>query len=278
MFNNNPKLSIIIPTFNSEKVLAAAINSVVSQSFTDFELLIIDGLSTDNTLAIARSYADSRIKIISEKDKGIYDAMNKGIERASGEWLYFLGSDDVLFDNEVLSKVFVTYQSQTSQADFVYANVIWGDTGLIYDGEFDILKLYSQNICHQCIFAKKQLFLSKGLFVLKYPTLADYYFNLLCFTDHKIKKVYYNIIIARFALNGSSGVVKDVFMEEKYSLFEQHIKKISFESLVKLRILYADKKGISDKIKFLINVVIYNILTNFFVRKLRKLLNNFKNR
>ena len=268
-----PKLSIIIPTFNSEKVLPAAIESVIKQSFTDFELLIIDGLSIDNTLTIAKSYDDSRIKIVSEKDNGIYDAMNKGIVMANGEWLYFLGSDDTLFDNEVLRRVFINHETVVAKSDYMYANVIWGD-GYVYNWIQDVLSLYLSNISHQAIFAKKEVFAKTGLFVLKYPTLADFHFNMQCFTDDSIRKSYLRIIIACYAIGGASSYMKDPFVNEKYELFEQNLKKTSFETLLQFRVKYADRNGIKNKIKWLINVVMRDIINSIVGRKLRKMINS----
>ena len=100
-----PFFSIIIPTFNSACHIKSCLNSIVCQNYLDWEVLIMDGVSKDDTVKIAESYSDSRIHVYSEPDKGIYDAMNKGIKKAQGEWLYFLGSDDWLVDNEVLANV-----------------------------------------------------------------------------------------------------------------------------------------------------------------------------
>ena len=109
-----PKVSIIIPTCNSAKTLSRCLDSVISQSFTDWEVLMKDGVSNDDTIIIASSYQDSRIRIYSEPDKGIYDAMNKGIDKAQGEWLYFLGSDDWLLNNCVLEEIFFTSKYSVS--------------------------------------------------------------------------------------------------------------------------------------------------------------------
>lgn len=97
--------SIIIPTYNSSATLGQALNSIIEQSFKDFEILIMDGASSDKTVAIAQKINDPRISIYSEPDSGVYDAMNKGIARARGEWVYFLGSDDWLINNTVLDKI-----------------------------------------------------------------------------------------------------------------------------------------------------------------------------
>ena len=121
-----PFFSIIIPTFNSAKTLNSAIESVLNQSFDKYEILIIDRVSCDETLKIAQSFNDERIRILSDMDKGIYDAMNKGIKLAKGEWVYFLGSDDRFYDETILDKVSL-YKSFSK---IIYGNVlISGDAG-----------------------------------------------------------------------------------------------------------------------------------------------------
>lgn len=93
-------LSVIIPTYNSENTIEKCLDSLLAQTFKDFEICIIDGGSLDNTLTIATCYRTQfkNIRIVSEPDEGVYDAMNRGIDFASGKWLYFLGSDDKVFD------------------------------------------------------------------------------------------------------------------------------------------------------------------------------------
>ncbi len=91
---HQPFFTIIIPTFNSDKTLQNALNSILQQGFTDFEVVVVDGLSVDNTLQVLRenSQKDHRVRFVSEKDKGIFDAMNKGINMAKGAWLYFMAA------------------------------------------------------------------------------------------------------------------------------------------------------------------------------------------
>lgn len=97
-----PFISIIIPAFNAEETILTAFKSILGQTFPDFEIILVDGLSSDSTVKMVEELNDSRIKIYSEKDKGTYDAMNKGINYAKGEWLYFIGGDDYLYDSNVL--------------------------------------------------------------------------------------------------------------------------------------------------------------------------------
>ena len=124
------KFSIIIPTFNSEDTLAIALESILKQVYQQFEVIIVDGLSTDATKEIVSQYQKKLPSMVfhSEADKGIYDAMNKGIDLAKGNWLFFMGSDDSFFDTTVLEKVVEAIQN--SKPKVLYGNVkIHGDTG-----------------------------------------------------------------------------------------------------------------------------------------------------
>lgn len=205
-----PYFSIIIPTYNSEEKLDSCLNSIINQSFTDFEVLIIDNLSTDQTLSIVRCYQDSRFKIISEPDKGIYDAMNKGIQQSTGDWLYFIGSDDSLNNNMVLGEIFdMTYNTSLS---VIYGNVLIN--GQIYDGLFDFNKIQTKNICHQAIFYSRELLIELGGYNLKYHVFSDYDLNLKWFFHNKYKSIYVNKIIANYSANGFSTKYHDTFYEE----------------------------------------------------------------
>jgi glycosyltransferase involved in cell wall biosynthesis len=195
-----PYFSIIVPTYNSEKTLAVCMNSVMNQSFTDFEVLIIDAVSKDKTLEIAHGFNDSRIQITSEPDVGIYDAMNKGIRLAKGKWLYFLGSDDFLYDTTVLEIVYK--KNREESLDIVYGNVNAIDC--IYDGPFDFSKIQSKNICHQSIFYSKKLLIELGGYDLKYKVCSDYDLNLKWFFNKKYKAAYIDKIIANYTSNGFS--------------------------------------------------------------------------
>ncbi|MDE6297409.1 MAG: glycosyltransferase, partial [Muribaculaceae bacterium] len=115
---NNPLISIITITYNAEKELPATIESVLKQSCTDFEHLIIDGASTDKTLEIARKNPDARI--ISEKDNGLYDAMNKGIKHAHGKYLLFLNAGDSFRNSDSLAEY-----ASAAEKDY---DIIYGDT------------------------------------------------------------------------------------------------------------------------------------------------------
>jgi len=197
-----PFFSIIIPTFNSEKTLFECLRSVISQSFKDFEVLIIDGVSTDSTLKISSSFNDKRIKAFSSSDHGIYDAMNKGIKLATGDWLYFLGSDDNFYDNNVLKAVYDSV-NVNHFPDIIYGNVMTSNN-TVYDGYFDTRKFLLKNICHQSIFYSKKILIKIGGYDLKYKCLSDYDLNIKWFFDKKVKVVYIDSIIARYSMEGFS--------------------------------------------------------------------------
>lgn len=202
--------SIIIPTLNSEKTISKCIDSILHQTFMDYEVLLIDGVSTDSTLSIVHSYNDPRLQVISEPDKGIYDAMNKGIRLSKGEWLYFIGSDDFFYDDQILAEAFEeTYNKNLS---VLYGNVLIN--GQIYDGYFDSKKIQTKNICHQAIFYARSLITKLGGYDLKYNVFSDHDLNIKWFFDNKHNHLYINKIIANYAGNGFSTKYHDTFYDE----------------------------------------------------------------
>jgi glycosyltransferase involved in cell wall biosynthesis len=212
-------LSVVIPTYNSEKTIERCLNSLISQTYQNFEICIIDAASSDGTLAKIEQFRSKfqNIRILSELDLGTYDAMNKGIDLAKGKWIYFLGSDDEVHDENVFSDVFKV--SPDKSYGIVYGNVrIDGDTpwakdGQIYDGEFPIEQLLNRNICHQSIFYRIKMFEKLGKYNLRYPVCADWELNLRFFP--KTKPKYIDRIIANFYGGGiSSKVVIDPIGED----------------------------------------------------------------
>ena len=221
--SKQPSLSIIIPTFNSEESVGLSLKSIVSQSFKDYEVWIIDGKSTDNTLNVIQEFSAQGVSIhsISEPDNGIYDAMNKGITLARGEWLYFLGSDDVLADPDVLYKIFKG-SNNLQCYDVIYGNVIFKHSQTIYDGEFNCYKLLSKNICHQSIFYRRKLFDIIGYFSPKYKMLADWHSNMKWFNHKKIRNKYVDILVAIYNEDGSCFNIPDSEFKKDW---EKNIKQ-----------------------------------------------------
>jgi len=251
-----PFFSIIVPTLNSSKTVGKCLDSILSQSFQNFEVLIIDGLSIDATLRIIKKYHDNRIRIYSEEDQGIYDAMNKGLELAQGQWLYFLGSDDVLFNTFVLEKI--SEKIIKLQIPVVYGNVLingnssWAKDGEVYGGEFSKFGLSERNICHQAIFYNRHFLTLHSLkFDLSYPISADWDLNLKC---RKFSKFYFiDLIIAQFNSGGLSSFGKDDFP----SLIKYNFPEMIRPYWQKRVLFYA-----RNKIRFFINLK--SFFLNFF--------------
>lgn len=154
-----PNLSIITINYNNRDGLKKTIDSVVSQTYKDFEWIVIDGGSTDGSKELIEQYTEHLSYWVSEPDKGIYNAMNKGIRQAQGEWLQFLNSGDWLYEPTTLESAF----SNQYSSDVVYGNAMYVDQhgGLHKKVDPDQLSLsffYTLTICHQATFMKKELF------------------------------------------------------------------------------------------------------------------------
>ncbi|MGG1518919.1 glycosyltransferase family 2 protein [Paenibacillus oryzisoli] len=203
-----PIFSIIMATYNSEKYIEVAIQSVVNQSFDKYELIIVDGGSSDKTLEIVAKYANHINKTVSERDHGIYDAFNKGVRMAEGEFIYFLNSDDYFYDNQVLAVV--AEKIASSDFDFVYGLVEGIDENLNFrytTGKPMTIEDFKagQTYPHQGFFARRSLFEEYGSFDEKYVIVADLDFMIKCFLDEKKTSLYIDKIITCFRLGGTSN-------------------------------------------------------------------------
>jgi glycosyltransferase involved in cell wall biosynthesis len=220
-----PKVTIITPAYNSAKFIKTCLESVAVQTYANKEHLIIDGLSKDNTAKIVEEYQLKypHIKLISERDKGIYDAMNKGIDLASGEWLFFMGSDDELAGPDVLSSVFE--KPENMDYDILYGNIQHKNAGRQFDNEFTSALLARFNIAHQCIFYRKTLFSIIGKFNLSYAACADYFANIKWFGNEKVKRRYIKTIICIYNEYGFSSIIYDKnFYRDKLKILLKYVK------------------------------------------------------
>jgi glycosyltransferase involved in cell wall biosynthesis len=210
-----PRVSIIIVVLNGAKTLRRAIESVVNQTYDRTELMIIDGGSTDGTQEIIEHYADRTAYFVSQKDSGIYDAMNHALRKCDGDWCLFLGCDDVLIDCLHL----VANHLKDRDAIY-YGNVIWRSTGQIYDGRFSTFKLVYRNICHQSIFYPKRLFNKQ--YDTRYKLLADYKYNIELWGSG-VPFNYLNYIVADYNDRGSAAAGDQEFFVNKGTILHENL-------------------------------------------------------
>lgn len=201
-------ISIITASYNSGKTIRMTLQSVLSQTYDSYEYIIIDGKSTDCTLDIIKEYQekfDGKLKVVSEEDNGIYDAWNKGVKLASGEWICFLGSDDMLYDNAL-----EIYAKNMNAAD-ESINYISSKVELV-TANLNLIKVigkpWSNKMKSYCVIAhvasmhRRKLF-DNELFSLKYKICSDYDFLLRNY--YKIKPLFIDCVTAKMRIGGISN-------------------------------------------------------------------------
>lgn len=233
---NHPKISVLTVCYNSFPFMEESILSVVNQTYDNIEYVIIDGGSTDGTLDLLNKYRDKISILVSEKDKGIYDAINKGLKLATGDFLIVLGTDDHFLSYHTLEKVAPKLESQDC---VYYGNVYMEEFNLIHKRKFNKTKRAIWNICHQCIFYPQNVYKFYE-YDLKYKLFADNEYNFrisekFCFT-------YIEDTISYFSYGGKSAKRDDIAWnkdKKKYiikycglipyliSCFRNYIKKLS---------------------------------------------------
>lgn len=201
--------SIITVCFNSEKTIERTIKSVLEQSCQDYEYILVDGASTDHTLDIIHRYEPffyGKMKVISELDKGIYDAMNKGIRAASGELIGIVNSDDY-YEKDALEKIAQAYQGYNY-------TIVYGLVRSVTDGKEVMVFLKNHEflekdmITHPSCFITKKLYERFGMYSLKYPYSADYEFMLRVKKESEVRFIKIYEIITNFSTGGVSDSVK----------------------------------------------------------------------
>jgi glycosyltransferase involved in cell wall biosynthesis len=220
----SPFFSIIIPLYNSAATLPATLDSIAAQEFKDLELVCIDGASDDDTVKLIETFKTAhpelQITLISEPDKGIYDAMNKGIGMAKGEWLYFMGSDDTLASQQVLSRI--REEIKQNGPDLVYGNVTGMVSGIIYSDD-TVNKVLSRGIHHQGVFYKREIFNYTNKYQLNFKVAADYHLTLKVFCNPNFTTRYINTNIAYYGESGLSSTMYDYcFFSYHYRFLAKH--------------------------------------------------------
>lgn len=207
------KVTLITIVYNSRESIEKCINSVLSQAYPNIEYIVVDGGSTDGTQELIEPYKERLAYYISEKDQGMYNALNKGITKATGDVIGILHSDDVFFDAFSVQKVVAKFAD--SDADLVYAKGIYVDR----ENEQLVKRIYSSKPfkkrflnfgwipLHTTIFVKNTIFDTYGLYEEGYQIASDYEISLRWFTNIAIRKVYLNEWLVKMRLGGKSTTV-----------------------------------------------------------------------
>lgn len=204
------KISIITVCLNAKDTIEETFKSIFNQTYEDVELIVVDGLSTDGTIDVIKKYKSKIAYFISESDKGIYDAMNKGVSLATGDFIFFLNANDTLYDNQTLEKV------KNKLIENPTVKFLFGDIEVIYRNEQEPqIKTYTNikndfslmfdNLCHQSIFYHKSLFEKYDLYSMQYKIYSDWDFNIRCLVKNKVEALYLPIVISKFDFTGISS-------------------------------------------------------------------------
>ena len=251
------KISIVTITYNSGKTLKCAIDSVLTQTYKNIEYIIVDGKSSDNTVAIINSYGNKISKFVSEEDDGIYDAMNKGLRLASGDIVGILNSDDVYFDNRVIENVIKEFEEK--DVDSVYADLIFVkpknlDKAVRYydSSHFSPQKFaYGLMPAHPTFFVKKDIYERYGVFRTDLKIGADFDLLIRFLYTHKISYSYMKEILVKMRVGGVSTTFSSIWINNIEQLqvcrdngIDTNIFKIFLKYPVKiLGLLIKEKKS-----------------------------------
>ena len=203
------KVSIITVTYNSEKTIQKTIESVRNQSYKNVEHIFIDGISKDNTLNIINRNIDKNSVIVSEKDFGVYDAMNKGINLAKGEILFILNSDDTFYENSIIEEV-VKFFDQNKKLEILYGNLIFTKNNKIVR-KWNAGKYYENSFLkgwcppHPSFIVKKKVYQKYGIFNLQYKRAADIEIMYRFLDKFRCNFYYYDRTLVNMKIGGKSN-------------------------------------------------------------------------
>lgn len=216
------KLSIITVNLNNKVGLQKTIDSVIFQTFKDFEWIVIDGGSTDGSKELIEKYSDYISYWVSEPDKGIYNAMNKGIRVAKGEYLQFLNSGDYYVNKEVLVEFFSTLYSH----DILFGNTLASKDGNLrrinYQNDYlTCYRLVKGTINHQAAFIKRQLFNDYGLYDESLKIVSDWKFFFESIVVHKCSVKHINNDVVIYDSSGISSTNSNLLKQERTIVLKQ---------------------------------------------------------
>lgn len=225
------KLSVITVTYNAEHTLERTMKSVKEQTYPAIEHIIVDGKSSDGTVALIHRYENEQLKWISEPDKGLYDAMNKGAKMATGDYLCFLNAGDTFYNVDTVEKMFTTIDKD------YFPDILYGETAIVDEnGLFLHMRRlrapktltwksfkHGMVVCHQAFIVKRELF---EPYDLSYRFSADFDW---CIRMMKKAKTIYNtgMILVNYLNAGMTTANRKASLRERYHIMEKHYGKVS---------------------------------------------------
>ena len=211
------KLSIVTINYNNKEGLKKTIESVVSQTFEDFEYIIIDGGSVDGSVEVIKEFKDKIDYWVTEKDTGIYNAMNKGIVNANGEYLWFLNSGDWLVNEKIVEQ----FLTDVSGYDIIYGNVYYhySKDKILEDRFPDLLTFYylafKTSLPHQATLTRRDILNKNGLYDEKLIICSDWKFSLMAIFKWNYKYLHKDIFVVNYNMDGISSDKKNLGLIEK---------------------------------------------------------------
>ena len=251
------KLSIITINYNNASGLKKTIESVVHQTYSDFEYIVIDGASSDESLEIIKSFDNQIDYWVSEPDTGIYNAMNKGIKQANGEYFLFLNSGDYLYQNTSVQDL----MGENPEGDIVYTNQYRfsekRERIKRFPDQLTFYWLYTQYLPHNCMLIKRSLFETVGYYDEEYKIISDWLFYLLAIAKYNCSYQYIDMIFAAMEDGGISNASefrmdvrkeRDAAVKKNFPLFYEDFKEF-YES--KHNTLFKKTKRLLKRLLFI---------------------------
>lgn len=233
------KLSVITINLNNKDGLRSTLESIVNQIFIDYELIVIDGASTDGSIDVIKEFENKINYCISEPDAGIYNAMNKGITFSNGDYLYFLNSGDKLISESVFSDIF----GNNPNTAFICGNFVTDNRGILKkeepykkkDWRFVLYDIYWGNLCHQAFFIRKDMFIRYGLYDERLRISADWKLFFIAIGIHHEGVLYKDTDIVIYNMQGlSSTIGGKAIHEERRLVVKEELPHVTANELERL--------------------------------------------
>lgn len=250
------KFSIIVVSLNTKESFLNTINSIKKQKFENYEVIVVDGKSSDGTIELIKEIKDEKFKYIIEKDTGIYDAMNKGIKLSKGDWIIFLNSGDEFYNQDILKEVSI---KETKNYNVIYADTVINNGSFQYKAKATNFtnRTFLMPFCHQSTFVRRAL-IDKFKFDLKYEISSDFNFFMQCSKQNE-KFFNLNMIISKTLSGGFSDKNRNKVFDENLRIIREN--NYSFILIFKLW-----KKKIINFIMIILKFIMPNFLILFFLK------------